>query len=91
MNARDARRTVRIELAEHAARRAEDAERTASNNARDVEGARDALRIAAAYRAEASRLDPIAYPPPERPTTPPPGLISLVTPDGTPIEEMAHG
>jgi hypothetical protein len=90
VNSAEARRSARSELADHAARLAEIADETAGRNARDVEGARDAVRMAAAYRAVATLLDPVAFPPPAR-TRVPPGALSLVTPDGVPIEEMARG
>lgn len=91
MNSSEARRTARAELADHAAQLAQVADATADSNARDREGAADARRMATAYRAVASMLDPTAFPPATRPAQIPPGLVSLTTPDGVPIEEMARG
>ncbi len=91
MNLAQARRQARAELADHAMRLAEAAESTAQDNGRDIEGARDAGRMAAAHRALASMLDPQGYPPPARTGRIPNGATSLVTPDGVPIEEMDHG
>lgn len=88
MNLGEARRQARAELADHAASLAASYERTADANARDKVGAADARRMATAHRAEASRLDPASYPPPRRPVAPPPGMSSLISPDGLTIEEL---
>lgn len=90
MRQADARRAARAELADYAARAAEDYERTAEDNARDVEGAKDASRMAAAHRALASMLDPDTFPPPRRADRQV-ETLPLITPDGVPIEELTRG
>ncbi|MBC8093191.1 MAG: hypothetical protein H7Y15_14885, partial [Pseudonocardia sp.] len=63
----------------------------ADDNARDPEGARDAARMATAYRALATLLDPATFPSPVRAPRIPEGALSLITPEGVPIERMEHG
>lgn len=88
MRVSDARRSARHEVADHAAMLARAAEETASQHERDREGAADARRMAVAYRAVASQLDPETYPPPPRRLRAVPGTVELVTPDGQAIMDI---
>jgi hypothetical protein len=76
VDAAGAKRDARYELACHAAALADAAEDTASENARDTVGARDARRMARAYRELATLLDPAAFPRPAAPREPA-GVIPL--------------